>query len=519
MSKNQKRTVFTILMIIIINVATKLLGFVRDAYIGQVFAQLPSLDTYFVSLNLTSLTYLSLGSAIVIATIPLIINTRNNENRDKILSGVLTYILSFAILGVLFYSCFSGLIVDLFASGFDAELKAVTSSNIRTLSVTLILVCITYFNIALLQSNEKYKVAAMISIPYNLITIFAVFIFGTSKGISSLVYATALGWVFQMLMTVPQMLKVSEFKFRPNFKNTDGMVFSTLLGLIPIILVYMTTQANVTIANSFLTKFEGGSVTAYYYAQMMFVAIVTIIVYAISAVMFPKFSIAINENKQEFFNALSQVVQSVVVLMLPITICLLLFSQPIVEIIFLRGSFTIETAQETANLLKIISLYMIAYGFLDILNRGYFTLNDKKTPIFSAITIIGTNFLLDYIFINVLHFGFYFVALSTVIAYFIGVSASAILFSKKYGNLGVRNILKSFSKGFIGAIAMIVVYAIMHITFGARVSGINDICKFLVMAIEGLSVVATYLVALILLKEKNSYEFIQRLINKKIKNK
>ncbi len=517
MSKNQKRAVFTILMIIILNVATKLLGFVRDAAIGSTYAQIPELDTYFLSLTLTSFTYLSLGSAIVISTIPLIISTKDKDNRDEILSGVLTYLIAISVVGFIVYTTFTDVFVRIFASGFDDQLAAVTASNIKYLAITLLFITITYFNIALLQANGQFRIPALISVPYNLLILVFLMTFGSSYGITPLVIVTSIGWLLQLLFTVPTTLKVASFKFRPNFKNTDGLVYATLIGLIPIMFVYLTTQANISIANSFLTKFEGGSVSAYYYAQMLFTGIVTIIVYAISAVMFPKFNESINNDRALFFKDLSQVGQSVIVLMLPISICLILFSQPLVEIIFLRGDFTLDNAQLTANLLKILAIYMIAYGFLDVLNRGYFTLKDKKVPVIATAVILITSTTLNYVFINVLDLSVYYVAVSTVLSYYVGVAVSAIIFSRKYGNLGVKNILRSFAKAVVGAVCMVVVQYGLHMAFGAKLSEINNIYKIIVLGIEGLSVVAVYVIVLFLLKEKNLYEFIIRLKNKKSK--
>ncbi len=317
-----------------------------------------------------------------------------------------------------------------------------------------------------------------------------------------------------MAITIPTTVKVAKFKFRPTLKNVDGQVYKMLFGLAPVVLVYLTTQANITIANYFLTRFEGGSVTAFYYAQMLFIAIVTIIVYAISAVMFPKFNKTIKDNRVEFFSNLSQVAQSIIVLMLPITICLILFSQPIVEIIFLRGDFTIDNAQLTANLLKILSIYMIAYGFLDVLNRGYFTLDDKKTPIVATCTILASSFVLNFIFVNILNLEVYSIALSTVIAYFIGALVSALLFSKKYGNLGIRKIIKSFLKALVACIAMFSIYLILHSAFGDEFSKVNIFAKLIVLCIEGVSVMLAYVGVLLLLKEKNLYEFISKAKNK-----
>ncbi len=515
MSKNCKRTVFTILTIIIINLATKLLGLVRDFYMGQVYsAQQPELDTYLVGLNLATLTFLSLGASIIITTIPLIINLRGKENKDKVLSGILTYLLLISFIGIAIYCVFSDTIINIFVGNFNNDQQLLAASNIRILSFTLLFIVITYFDIAILQSNEEFRIPTMISIPYNiLILIFLFFVGNNNKNITLLVIVTTLGWFLQMALTIPKTIKFAEFKFRPTLKNTDGLVFKTLLGLIPIILVYMTTQANIAIANSFLASFTGG-VSVYYYGQMMFAAIATIIVYAIGAVMLPKFSITINENKQEFFNTVSQVGQSIIILMLPITICLILFIQPLLEIFFSSGAFPLELAEKSANMLKILSMYLIAYGFLDILNRAYYTLDDKKTPIIGTVTILTSSFVFNYIFINILDLNIYFVGLSTVISYFIGVAVSSILFSKKYGNLGVKNILKSFLKALAAAACMIITQVILHKLFGKSVSDINIVYKLLVLVIEGLSVVLVYLAVLMLLKEKNLYEFIIRLKNK-----
>lgn len=499
----KKMAINTILAIIVFNVGTKMLGFVRDAMISGTFGAEMETDAYFAGLNVTTLIFLSLGSAIATTSIPIIVKIKDSENKDKILSSILSYILVISMAIMTVYLLFTGTILNIATTGFTGEKLALSLQIIKILAPTVVFICIAYFFVGLLQANEHYLLPTLISVPYNLVAIIYLMFFADKFGIVGLAFITLFGWFLQMTVQLPTVVKVAKFKFRFTLTDYDGYAKMFLISLLPIVFVASTSQLNVIVDTGFISLFGDGSVSAFYYANMLFTALVTIIVYAITAVMFPKFNKKFTGDKEEFYASISKVIEGMILLLIPVSVCLISLSDEIISVIFLRGEFTTEDVRVTTQLLIGYSSFMVAFGIWDVINKGFFTINNKKIPMLTTLIIVCCNYIFTYACINIVDAGIVSVTYATSVAFYIGVGFALYMFATKYGKLDIKSILKTIKKTAVGVVVLAVVIYVLTVLINNNFVVDSNVKRFIVIVILGGSGVVSYLATLVALKEEN----------------
>jgi putative peptidoglycan lipid II flippase len=89
------------------------------------------------------------------------------------------------------------------------------------------------------------------------------------------------------------------------------------------------------------------------------------------------------------------------------------FAQPIVQIIYMRGAFTMEAAVRTATALAFLSPGMIALAVNEVFSKSFFAKKDGLTPMLAAIIGIVVNIILVLTLSHLNHLSIATLALSS----------------------------------------------------------------------------------------------------------
>ncbi len=514
MSKKNKTALVTIISIILFNIVTKFLGFYRDALIGRELGAELVTDAYFTALSVTTLIFLSIGSGISTTMIPIIVKERNDKYRRKIINNIFNFIIIICVVIGVIYLLGTNFIVSIFAGGFEGEKLNLTIQLTKILTPTVLFINIAYLFVGILQSNEKFLLPTLISVPYNLIIIIYLFFFVQQFGITGLAIITVVGWALQMIIQIPKVMSLKEikYKFKIDFNNKELKLF--IKGLLPIVFVMATNQLTYITDNNFVSYYGDGKVTTVYYANMLFLAISTIIVYGIMAVMFPKFNKSYISNKDEFYSIITSVLEGIILLLLPVGVGIAVVSKELISIIFLTDEFDMESVMLTANFLKVYGSYMVAFGIMDIMNKAYYTKNNRKMPVIITIIILTTNIILNYLLTRVFNTGIYGVIISTALSFYVGITVSLALFKSDEGNVNFKNIFATFIKSVLSVIAMYLVITVVQKSMYnmLNIDGFKTRAIFLIVsAVTG---VVVYFSSLLILKEKIMINFIKSILKK-----
>jgi len=169
--------------------------------------------------------------------------------------------------------------------------------------------------------------------------------------------------------------------------------------------------------------------------------------------MYPMMSkMAAEHNMIGFKKSLKEVVSSIIVLVMPVTIGAMIFADPVVKLLFGRGAFNSEATSMTSYALLFYSVGMIGFGLREVLSRAFYSMQDTRTPMINASIGVGLNIILNLILSKYLGIGG--LALATSIAAIFTTGLMFISLRKKIGPFGMKRISISFLKILFASLVM-----------------------------------------------------------------
>lgn len=196
-----------------------------------------------------------------------------------------------------------------------------------------------------------------------------------------------------------------------------------------------------------------GSISALNYANRLNEFVTALFITSLSAVIYPSLAkLSLGENKDKFIGTVVKSINSVILLVMPISVGAIVLASPIVKLLFERGEFDSRATNMTVIALTMYSLGMLALGLRKILTKVFYSLQDTKTPMRNAAIAIGINIILNIIFVKYLKIAG--LALATSISTLICTVLLFISLKRKIGYFGQNRIIITLIKSLISSIIM-----------------------------------------------------------------
>ena len=284
-------------------------------------------------------------------------------------------------------------IITIIGSGITNENDLVILVKIsRIIFPYLIFIIISSVFIGTLNAKNKFALGAGLQIILNFAIIFSIIlspIFG-EKNIVFLSWSVIAGGIIQSLflfLAVDKTFWKVFFTVKRNFFNTKE--FFKLIW--PTFLSSTFLQLNMIIV-LFLASYETGAVSYLYYAERIYYLPLSLIAIAISAVLIPNLSSAFRLNNISLaLNTQSQAYKYCVLTVIPITFCLVILSNDIIEVLFQRGEFTHESTLKASFVLKLFLIGLPFATLVKILTPYFFAVQKPKIPLKVSIFTILIN--------------------------------------------------------------------------------------------------------------------------------
>src|SRR5205807_2509868 len=145
---------------------------------------------------------------------------------------------------------------------------------------------------------------------------------------------------------------------------------------------------------------------------------------------------------------LSFSIRLVAFITIPAALGLMVLREPIIRVLFQHGQFIAASTRLTARALLYYAIGLPALASVKLIVPAFYSTRDTKTPVIVASISLIMNVLLNIVFLQ-----FFFrrlqnggPALATALASFLDFFALFVIFRVRYGALGTREILRSFSK-------------------------------------------------------------------------
>jgi putative peptidoglycan lipid II flippase len=161
------------------------------------------------------------------------------------------------------------------------------------------------------------------------------------------------------------------------------------------------TQLNVSIDIIIGTLLPAGSVSILYYADRVNQLPLGVIATAAGTALLPMLArqIALGEQAAAM-GTMNRAIESVVMLTLPAAIGLSVASVPVMDVLFVRGAFTMHTAVLAARSLAAFAIGLPAFALVKVLVPGFFARGDTVTPLKIGVAAVALNLGMNLVFMH-----------------------------------------------------------------------------------------------------------------------
>ena len=389
MKNNNKRNAAIVLLVTLFS---KALALVRQSVLTYFYGASPTSDAFIVAQSIPNTLFLLVASAIGISFIP-VYNKIGFDNKDEqnlfvnhLLQGI-TIIASLLVAAVLI---FTRQIVYLFASGFDQGSIALTCKFVRVSVFSIFF--IGWFGVfsALLKANKRFFSATITGVALSIVEIVSCIIAFFNNDIFLAIGITLAS--FAQFAIVFLSSKKTGFRLSKDFKILDKNVKKVLLLSIPIFVSFGVDEINVIIDKTIASTFGTGSISILTYSSNIIALVNSIFTMSIYTILFTEVSTLLTSNRtDDAFLSIRKALNSLMLILVPATIGLVVFSVPIITIFYERGAFSHRDTLAAASVLSLYAISIIPNGIRMLTQSYYYSIGKTKFCMFVGIGAVLIN--------------------------------------------------------------------------------------------------------------------------------
>ena len=450
MSKVAKAT----LGLMIATIIAKVLGFGRELVLASSYGASMYSDAYLTAMNIPVVIFTIIGTTLGTVLIPMYFEVNSDLGEKKALNftnNVFNIVIAICIVLAILGFIFTEPLVKVFAMGFEGQTLKVAIDFTRITIIGIVFTGLSYVMTAYLQIKNNFTVPGLISVPKNIIIIMSI-ILSVKYNPYIMRWGTLIGIATEFLFQLPFAIK-SGYKYQPYINMKDKYIkkMSWLIG--PVLIGVAVNQINAMVDRTLASTLVEGSISALNYANKLNGFVMAMFITSVAAVIYPMLSkLSSEDNKEIFTSSVVQSINSVILLVIPISVGAIVLATPIVKLLFQRGEFDARATSMTAIALIMYSIGMVAFGLRDILGKVFYALQDTKTPMINGAIAMIMNIVLNIILVKYLQLSG--LALATSISAIVCIFLLFGSLRKKIGYFGQDKIIKTTIKSIVAAVVM-----------------------------------------------------------------
>ena len=382
---------------------SRVLGLLRDVVLANLIGANGNADAFFVAFKIPNfLRRLFAEGAFAQAFVPVLADTRERGGREAVrelidrvagmLGGTLLLITLITVMA-------SPLVATLFAPGFlrDPAKLALTGDLIKLTFPYLLLISLTGFAGAILNSYQRFAVPALTPVILNLCLIAAAL--WAAPAFDEPVVALSLGVLVagfaQLLFQVPALAGIGLVP-RPRWAPGHEGVRRILILMVPALFGVSVSQINLLLDTVLASLLPSGSVSWLYYSDRLTELPLGVFAIAIATVILPTLSgQRARADDPAFASTLKWAMRSVLLIAVPATLALAVLAEPLLATLFQYGAFSAEDRTMAAASLRAYTLGLGAFMLVKVLAPGFYAREDMRTPVRVGIIAMVSNMVLN----------------------------------------------------------------------------------------------------------------------------
>ena len=378
------------------NVLSRLLGLVREPVIAALFGASGNADAFEVASRLPQMVHdLVIGGAVSGVLIPLFSDiTSDNKRLTRAFTALLTSV-GIALLGVVgLLMLLAEPLVALAAPGLPASTQATAVTMTRITMPGVLFLGVSAITAARLYAGNKFAAPSLAPATLNGTMIVLALSLTPVVGPTGVALGYLAGTVAHLLVQIPALIRARTRIGWPRWKENSDAIRALRLYL-PIAGGLVVTQALVIVDTNLASQTGEGSLAIMRFATRLQQFPLGLIGSAIALAFLPVLARSAPATAQAlrtasaFKDGVVTAGRSALVLMIPITLIMVLFSTSIVRAVYERGAFDAAATDATSLALLIYAIQLPLTVLDQVFISAYYASRNTRTPVLVGIASGG----------------------------------------------------------------------------------------------------------------------------------
>jgi putative peptidoglycan lipid II flippase len=371
--------------------ASRVVGYVREAYIAYAFGKSPQTDAYVAGFQIPDwLNYLVAGGTASITFVAIytrFLAEKREKEAEETFSVIITVMTVVLGIATILAEIFTPQITRHIFPKFTPEQLVLCVYLTRILLPAQIFFYVGGVVSAVLLSRRMFLFPAFGPLLYNVAIIMGGVLFARTLGIASLAYGAVAGaFLGPFLINAIGAARIGT-GYHVSF-NTNNAAFREWVRLsIPLMLGVSLVTADDWIIRYFASG-EVGDITLFNYAKRLFAVPIAVLGQATGQASLPFFARLFGEGRmKEFTDTVNGSVYRIVATALLVTSLMTVAALPLVDLVYRRGLFTFSDSQMTAVYFFLFSLSLAFWAAQGLYSRAFYAAGNTLTPMVASTLI------------------------------------------------------------------------------------------------------------------------------------
>jgi putative peptidoglycan lipid II flippase len=374
-----------------------LLGFGREIVLAHAYGTRSEMDAFLNASMIPTILFGVFNGALVTALVPTFSEYLSQGRADEVrklgstvINSLLVALTALAAAGWLLAPAF----VPIVAHGFPPAEQALVIQMVRWLMPGIIATSLAGVCSAMLNANRRFLIPALPGIVANVTTIAFVMTLDRKLGIFALVLATLIGLGGQLLVQVPEVLRLGLYRFEIDLRH-PGLAKAWGF-LAPVVVGSAAGQINLAFDRYFASTLSAGSTAGMNYASKLVNLPIQVVAVAIATVTFPLIASQFaNTNRAGMRHSISLGLRMVSFIAIPCAAGLSVLAYPVVQTLFERGAFGAQATALCASLLPFACVQLVASSYVVVLSRACFACQEMRWTVIGSVAAVAANIALS----------------------------------------------------------------------------------------------------------------------------
>lgn len=461
-------------------VLSRILGLIRDRLLVGGFGVADELDAYYASFQIPNVLFalLVLGT-LSVAFIPVFTEYLAKEKTKEawhMANAILTVVM--VVMGALCLLLILGApwLVRVIAPGFEGEKMQLTVKLTRIMMLSPFFFAVSAVFSSILNSFKQFMAVSIAPLLYNASLIFGILFLSEPSGIAGVAYGAIIGAILHLLIQVPSASALGmRMRFVWDLKHRGVRQVGRLF--LPRVFGIDISQISLLIGSIIGTTLAAGSVSLFNLSMNIAIVPVGIIAIPFAIAAFPTMSNAAALEKHDaFISAFASTFRQIMFFLIPFAALAIILRVHVIRVVIGTSNLSWEDTLLASASFAIFVFSLLFQGLTPLLARTFYALKNTVIPVVVAGLSMLVNILAVYGFIHWLeegHMAESFIrtlfaipgtedlrvlslALGFTLASTVQVALLLVMLRRRFGNIGGRDIFRSFMKFLAGATGSVI---------------------------------------------------------------